>query len=94
MGRLFWGYFTPATSWLPAGAKEASWHPQGGPKRALEAPKWLQNDPQKGSKLVQIGRRVAPNRPQIQIRRKSNAKFEKLDFEQPSMVFRCFPLAT
>ena len=55
MGRPFQTYFTPATSWLPAGAKEASWHPQDGPKGALEAPKWLQNDPQITPKGLQTG---------------------------------------
>ena len=39
MGRLELQPCSPATSWLPAGAKDASLQPQGGSKRALEAPK-------------------------------------------------------
>ena len=43
MGPLELEPCSPATSWLPAGAKDAFLQPQGGPKRALEAPKWLQS---------------------------------------------------
>ena len=60
MGRLELEPCSPATSWLPAGAKEAFLQFQGGPKSALEAPKWPQNDPRRAPNTCQGSK----NRPQ------------------------------